>query len=85
MDSRKEVSKDAVRAALQALGEGGKEISYRLVYEALGLENDAEQAVVRSRISLTTSSIVPARQRVMKPCGALSARPSRVGAYRNAP
>lgn len=51
MDSRKEVSKDAVRAALQALGEGGKEISYRLVYEALGLESEAEQAVVRSRIS----------------------------------
>ena len=51
MDTRKEVSKEAVRAALQALGEGGKEISYRLVYEALGLENDAEQAVVRSRIS----------------------------------
>lgn len=51
MDTRKEVSKEAVRAALQALGEGGREISYRLVYEALGLENDAEQAVVRSRIS----------------------------------
>ncbi len=51
MDTRKKVSKEAVRAALQALGEGGKEISYRLVYEALGLENDAEQAVVRSRIS----------------------------------
>ena len=51
MDTRKEVGKEAVRAALQALGEGGKEISYRLVYEALGLENDAEQAVVRSRIS----------------------------------
>lgn len=51
MDTRKEVSKEAVRAALQALGEGGKEISYRLVYEALGLENEAEQAVVRSRIS----------------------------------
>ena len=51
MDSRKEVSKEAVRAALQALGEGGKEISYRLVYEALGLENDADQAIVRSRIS----------------------------------
>lgn len=51
MDTRKEVSKEAVRAALQALGEGGKEISYRLVYETLGLENDAEQAVVRSRIS----------------------------------
>ena len=36
METRKEVSKEAVRAALQALGEGGKEISYRLVYEALG-------------------------------------------------
>ena len=51
MNTRKEVSKEAVRAALQALGEGGKEISYRLVYEALGLESEAEQAVVRSRIS----------------------------------
>ncbi len=51
MDTRKEVSKQAIRAALQALGEGGKEISYRLVYEVLGLESDAEQAVVRSRIS----------------------------------
>ena len=51
MDTRKKVSKEAVRAALQALGEGGKEISYRLVYEALGLESEAEQAVVRSRIS----------------------------------
>lgn len=51
MNIRREVSKEAVRAALQALGDGGKEISYRLVYEALGLESDAEQAVVRSRIS----------------------------------
>ena len=51
MDTRKEVSKEAVRAALQALGEGSKEISYRLVYEVLGLESEAEQAVVRSRIS----------------------------------
>mgnify|MGYP000289592251 FL=1 len=51
METRKEVSKEAVRSALQALGEGGKEISYRLVYEALGLESEAEQAVVRRRIS----------------------------------
>lgn len=51
MDTRKEVSKEAVRAALQALGAGGKEIGYRLVYEALGLENEADQAIVRSRVS----------------------------------
>lgn len=51
MDSRKEVSKDAVRTALQALGEGGKEISYRLVYEALGLNDEADYAIVRTRIS----------------------------------
>lgn len=51
MDTRKEVSKEAVRAALQSLGKGGKEISYQLVYEALGLKSEAEQAVVRSRIS----------------------------------
>ena len=52
MDTRKEVSKEAVRAALQALGEGGKEISYRLVYEALGLENEAE--VKRTRTGCFT-------------------------------
>lgn len=51
MDTGKQVSKNAVRAAMQALGEGGKEISYRLLYEALGLENEAQQSVVRSRIS----------------------------------
>ena len=51
MDTRKEISKEAIRAALQALGEGGKDISYRLVYEALGLKSEAEQAIVRSRIS----------------------------------
>lgn len=43
MNTRKEVSKEAVRAALQALGEGGKEISHRLVYEALGLESEANR------------------------------------------
>ena len=36
MDTRKEVSKEAVRAALQALGEGGKEISYRLYMRRWG-------------------------------------------------
>ena len=97
MDTRKKVGKEAVRTALQALGEGGKEISYRLVYEALGLESEAEQAVVRSRISgtgksngrapavsSTISNTVPARGRAMEPCGVLSARPSRGGRYRTA-
>lgn len=46
-----EVTIDMVRKAVRALGDGGREVSYRQVYEALGLENEAEQAVVRSRIS----------------------------------
>lgn len=46
-----QITKEAIRAAMQALGQDGKEITYRLVYEALGLENEAQQAIVRSRIS----------------------------------
>lgn len=46
-----QVTKEAVRAAMRALGQDGKEITYRLVYEALGLESEAQQAIVRSRIS----------------------------------
>jgi len=51
MESREKVTKVAVRMAMQALGEGGKEISYRLVYEALGISTEADQAIVRTRIS----------------------------------
>ena len=43
------ISTDMVRKAIRALGDGGREVSYRQVYEALGLSSEAEQAVVRSR------------------------------------
>lgn len=46
-----EVTKEAVRRAVQALGANGQELSYRQIYEALGLTNESPQAVVRSRIS----------------------------------
>lgn len=46
-----EVTIVMVRNAMQTLGEKGREVSYRQIYEALGLENDAQQAIVRSRIS----------------------------------
>lgn len=45
------VTLEMVRNAAQALGEGEREISYRQIYEALGLTNDAQQAVVRTRVS----------------------------------
>lgn len=48
---RKTVSTQALREAVQALGEGGREISYALVYEALGLENTPEKDVVRARVN----------------------------------
>ncbi len=45
------VTLEMVRNAAQALGENGQEVSYRQIYEALGLTNEAQQAVVRTRIS----------------------------------
>ena len=45
------VTIDMVRKAVQALGDGGREVSYRQIYDALGLDNEAAQAVVRSRVS----------------------------------
>ena len=46
-----EVTKDMVRKAMRALGANDHEVSYRQVYEALGLTNDSQQAIVRTRIS----------------------------------
>ena len=48
------ITLDMVRKAAQALGEGGQEMSYRQIYEALGLTCEAQQAVVRTRISNMT-------------------------------
>ena len=45
------VTLEMVRNAVQAMGDGGQEASYRQIYEALGLNNEAQQAVVRTRIS----------------------------------
>lgn len=46
-----ETTKEMVRRAVRALGDGGQEVSYRQVYEALGISGEGGQAVVRSRIS----------------------------------
>lgn len=51
MDTGKQFGKVAVRTAMQALGKDGQEISYRLIYEALGAKCEAEYAIVRSRVS----------------------------------
>ena len=51
MEARQTVTKDMVRNAMMALGEGGKEVSHSLVYEALGLKEVAEQDVVRKHIN----------------------------------
>lgn len=49
------ITDGAIRTALQNLGEGGKEVSYPLLYEALGLggagEGSSAKDVVRSRIN----------------------------------
>ena len=50
------ISTDMVRKAIRALGDGGREVSYRQVYEALGLSSEAEQAVVRSRAAVCSQS-----------------------------
>ena len=46
-----EVTIEMVRLAVRALGDGGKKVSYQQVYEALGLEGEAQQGIVRARIS----------------------------------
>ena len=47
---RQKVTSPAVRQALQALGAGGKEVSYALLYDALGLTKEQEKDIVRARI-----------------------------------
>ena len=47
----KEVTKETVRLAMQALGNGGHEVSYMQVYEALSLTSENQKAVVRTRLS----------------------------------
>lgn len=51
MSAKTEITAETMRSAIQALGENGKEISYALIYEAMGIDNDAEKAVVRSRVT----------------------------------
>ncbi len=46
-----ELSLKDMRAALQALGQGGKEIAYQLVYEMLGAECEEQRGIVRSLVS----------------------------------
>lgn len=51
MSERKTVSVEDLRRAVQALGVDGREISYPLIYEFLGLENEAEKDVARARMN----------------------------------
>ncbi|MBQ7607504.1 MAG: hypothetical protein IJU76_05990 [Desulfovibrionaceae bacterium] len=46
-----EITTTMVRNAVRALGEGGNDVTYRQIYEALGLTAESEQAIVRSRLS----------------------------------
>ncbi len=51
MSERKTVETEEVRRAIRSLSEGGKAVTYQLVYECMGLENEAEKDVVRSRVN----------------------------------
>lgn len=51
MERSEKTTQKHVREAMRALGAGDKEIPYSLVYEMLGIDNEADQAIVRTRIS----------------------------------
>ena len=51
MAENKPITVEMIRAAMQSLGAGGKEVSYQLIYEALELDSESMQAVVRSKIN----------------------------------
>lgn len=51
MSNRKIIETEELRRVIRSLGEGGKEISYQLIYESMGLENEAEKDVVRSKVT----------------------------------
>ena len=51
MEERKKIELEELRAALRSLGHNGKEISYALVYEALGITRVEEKDVARARMN----------------------------------
>lgn len=48
---RQQPTLDNIRATVQALGADGKEISHALVFEAMGLETEADKAIARARVT----------------------------------
>lgn len=50
MGDRKTIATEEVRKIIRSLGDGGKEVSYQLIYETMCLENEAEKDVVRARV-----------------------------------
>lgn len=48
---RQQPTLENIRAAVQALGAEGKEISHALVFEAMGLEAEADKAIARARVT----------------------------------
>lgn len=46
----KSLTAESIRDAIMALSAGGKEISYALIYESLGVEDDPQKDVIRSRV-----------------------------------
>lgn len=50
MSERKTIEAEEVRRIIRSFAEGDKEVTYQLVYEAMGLENEAEKDVVRARV-----------------------------------
>lgn len=50
MSEKRKVSVESMRNAILALSEGGKEFSYGLIYEAMGVEDEANKAIIRSRV-----------------------------------
>lgn len=51
MSERKTVETEEVRRVIRSLADGGKEVTYQLIYECMGLENESEKDVVRARVS----------------------------------
>ena len=51
MAERKKIEIEKMRAALRALGDQDKDISYQLVYEAMGVESVPEKDVIRARMN----------------------------------
>ena len=51
MSEERNLNLETVRAAAQALGQDGKEISHGLIYDYLGIDDESGKEIVRARVS----------------------------------